>query len=247
MLCSARHFPPPPLPRTHVCCPRWLSLGHGAAANVCAPHSPLPTISLCLSQRHSPALKSKWGGPQGPRWLFYIICVSSRPSMAVLYHMRVLKALDGCSISYACPQGPRWLFYIICVSSRPLMAGLYHMRVLKTLDGCSISYACPQGPQWLFYIICVSSRPSMAVLYHMRVLKALEAYGLPPPALRLCSLPTCLPPPAPLPPLRNPPTYYMCVLKALDAYSLSYLCPQGAQRRLAGHHEPFWGGALLGR
>ena len=26
--------------------------------------------------------------------------------MAVLCHMRVLKALDGCSMSYACPQGP---------------------------------------------------------------------------------------------------------------------------------------------
>ena len=28
--------------------------------------------------------------------------------MAVLYHICVLKALDGCSISYLCPQGPHW-------------------------------------------------------------------------------------------------------------------------------------------
>ena len=28
--------------------------------------------------------------------------------MAVLYHICVPKALDGCSISYLCPQGPHW-------------------------------------------------------------------------------------------------------------------------------------------
>ena len=49
-------------------------------------------------------------------WLFKIISVSSRPLMAVAYHIRVVKALDGCFVSYACPQGPLWLFYIISVS-----------------------------------------------------------------------------------------------------------------------------------
>ena len=41
--------------------------------------------------------------------------------MVVLYHTRVLWALDACSISYSCPLGPGWLFYIILVSSGPLM------------------------------------------------------------------------------------------------------------------------------
>ena len=40
----------------------------------------------------------------GKAWPFYIISMSSRPLMAVLYHIHVLKALDGCSISYPCPH-----------------------------------------------------------------------------------------------------------------------------------------------
>ena len=55
--------------------------------------------------------------------------------MAILYHMCVLKALDGYYVSYVCPQGARWLLYVTCVSSRPLMAILYHKGVLKALGG----------------------------------------------------------------------------------------------------------------
>ena len=58
--------------------------------------------------------------------------------MAILYHSRVLWALDADSISYSCPLGPSWPFYIILLSSRPLM---------------------------VFYIILMSSRTLMAILY----------------------------------------------------------------------------------
>ena len=34
------------------------------------------------------------------------MCVGTSVLMAVLYHICVLKALDGCSVSYLCPQGP---------------------------------------------------------------------------------------------------------------------------------------------
>ena len=51
--------------------------------------------------------------------------IVSRSVMAVLYHMHILRALDG-------------FLYVICMSSRPLMDALYHMRVFGALDGCSI-------------------------------------------------------------------------------------------------------------
>ena len=99
--------------------------------------------------------------------------MSSTPLVAVPYHFRVLKAIDGCSISYVCPQGPLWLFYIICVSSGPLINAVYHMHVLNAL-GCSISFPCPRGHRRVFYMICVSSRPLIYAVYHMHVLKVLD-------------------------------------------------------------------------